>query len=112
MNIKFYIKNYRFILGVLVIFLFVMIFVSKLLRFPQEIGLCYKDLLCESFWLDGVALPLYSSLPYLIISILILVLFSYSFLIIWMKIMIPFSLIALVLVVQTRYLFGGIIFFD
>ncbi len=104
--------KHRIILFAVLILLLVLIPISKWLRFPAEIGFCNNDFLCEEFWLDGIAIPLYNSLIYIISSITLLIFFPFNFLKTWMKIMIPYSIIAFIIVSLTEPLCGGMICFD
>jgi len=73
---------------------------------------CNDSLLCESTLFYGIVLPLYNSLIYLIISIAIMIFFSFHFLKIWMKIIIPYFIVALLLVISTPALCEGMICWD
>jgi hypothetical protein len=77
-----------------------------------SIGLCNGNFSCESILFRGVAWPFINSSSYLIVSTLILAFIPYSFLKIWLKIMIPYFIIALILVIETPALCGGMICFD
>lgn len=80
---------------------------------PRVLGLCVGvDGFCKSEWLDGFWFPVYKSLPYLIASLSLLIFFPYSFLKTWMKIMIPYSIIAFIIISLTAPLCGGMICFD
>ena len=80
--------KHRIILGIIIILLVFLFWSTDL----------FKN---NEFWFDGIAIPLYWSLPYLIGSMIGMILLPYSFLRFWLKIMIPYFLIALVLTINT-----------
>ena len=104
--------KHRIYLVFVVILLVILIPFSKWLRFPAENGLCNNNFLCESYWLDGVALPLSNSLIYLIFSVAILIPFSFSVLKTWLKIMIPYFIVSLYFVAVTPDVCGGMLCWD
>ncbi len=84
-----------------------------ILKDPKVFGICLDEKgFCRADWLDGVWFPLLNALPYLISSLALLIFFPYSFLKIWMKIMIPYSIIAFIIVSLTAPLCGGMVCFD
>ena len=105
-------NKYRIVILSISLAFFVLFLLSKVLRFPENIGLCHNDGLCESFWLDGVAIPLYWSLPYLIISTLLLLFFSKKTFKLWAKIMVPVFIISLIITITTPDICSGMICFD
>lgn len=104
--------RHKIILFLVLLILVTLIPISKWLRFPVEAGLCVNDFMCESFWVRGVSWPLNDSLLYLISSIALLIFFPFSFLKIWMKIMIPYFIIAFITVATTPAVCGGFLCFD
>jgi len=105
-------NKYRIIILSISFVFFILFLLSKVLRFPENIGLCHNNGLCESFWLDGVAIPLFWSLPYLIISTLLLIFFSKNTFKLWVKIMIPAFIIFLIITITTPDICSGMICFD
>lgn len=76
------------------------------------INFCGSDFLCQSFWFRGVILPFNVSLIYLILSIVLIIILPLSFLKTWLKIIIPFSIIGIIITILTPELCGGMICFD
>ncbi len=105
-------NKYRVVILSISIFFFISFLLSKVLRFPENLGLCHGSGLCESFWLDGVSIPLYWSLPYLIISTFLLFFFSKNTFKLWAKIMIPVFIISLIITITTPDICSGMICFD
>jgi hypothetical protein len=105
--------KHRIIIIIAVAILGIIFWKMDMFKDPRVFGVCKEiDDLCESNWFYGVIVPLYKSLPYLISSLALLVFFPYSFLKIWMKIMIPYSIIAFIIVSLTAPLCGGMVCFD
>ncbi|MEI7513024.1 MAG: hypothetical protein WCJ74_00180 [bacterium] len=105
--------KHRIILLVFVVISGLVLWFADFFKDPNVIRVCVGvDDQCVSDWFYGVWLPVYKSLPYLISSIAILIFFPYNFLKIWMKIMIPYFVLALLLVATTSALCGGMICFD
>ncbi len=104
--------KHRIILAVICIILGLLYFYSDFFKNPVNLGMCANGGWCESDWFYGFFLPVYNFLLYIIISFIVLILFSYSYLKLWMKIMIPYFVIALLLVINTKPLCGGMICFN
>lgn len=104
--------RHRIILFLVLVALVILIPISKWLRFPEQIGLCHGDFLCESFWTRGVFWPINESVYFIISSIALLIFFPFAYLKTWMKIMLPYAFIALFLIVMTPALCSGMICFD
>lgn len=84
----------------------------KYLVQPEILGLCINNGLCDSFWSLGVSWPLHESLLYLIASMIPFIFLPFSFLKIWLKIIIPYFIIALFFIISTPEVCSGIICFD
>ncbi len=104
--------KHRIILFIICLILGALLLYSDFFKNPINLGFCGQGGLCESNWFYGVFLPTYNSLIYLIIAISVLIFLPYSFLKTWMKIMIPYFVVALMLVINTDSLCGGMICFD
>ena len=104
--------KYRIILVFTTILLWVIAWYLRSLLQSGSVGVCNGSFSCESILFRGVAWPFVDSSSYLIISTLILAFLPYSFLKTWLKIMIPYFIIALILVIETPILCGGMICFD
>ncbi len=87
-------------------------YVSKLFIAPENLKLCSNDLLCETFWVRGVYWPFHESIYFLIVSMALILVFPFSFLKTWLKIMIPFSVLAFIAIIATPGLCGGMLCFD
>jgi len=104
--------KHRIILILIAVLLGVIaLYFESLLR-SETIGVCQGNTLCESSWFRGVIWPFLDSFWYVIISILFFVLFPFSFLKIWMKIMIPYFVVAFLLVASTPPLCSGFLCWD
>lgn len=104
--------KHKIILFLVLILLLALIPLSKWLRFPAEIGFCNNDFLCEEFWRRGIYWPIHDSLLYIISSLVLLIFFPFHFLKTWMKIAIPYAIVALLIVVATSPLCSAMICFD
>jgi len=104
--------KHRIIVILILVLLILVMFFSTLLKFPEKNGLCQSDFACEEFWVRGVFWPINYSLIYLISSLALLIFFPYPFLKAWLKIMIPYFVIAFIAVITTPALCGGMICFD
>jgi len=104
--------KYRIILIFVILLLGIIFGFLKYLLHPETIGLCQNNGLCNSFWSLGVAWPLHESLLYLIISIIPLIFLPFSFLKIWLKIMVPYFLIVLIFIIRTPDLCSGFLCWD
>ena len=105
-------NRYRLVIISISLLLFLLFFLSKNLRFPEHFILCKNDGLCESFWFYGVWLPFHDSIFNLFVSVFILIFLSLNTLKLWLKIMIPFSLFALYVIITTPDICSGMICFD
>lgn len=106
-------KKYRVFIIIILSFLFILFFLEKKLRFPVENGWCDKgDMPCESFWLDGIAMPIKYSLVYIISGVFLILFTTYSLFKLWLKIIIPFSILALIIIADTPALCVGMVCFD
>ena len=104
--------KHRIIIFLILLSSFFIMFYSKWLKFPEQIGLCLNDFMCEEFWIRGVFWPINESIIYLISSLTILIFFPYTFLKTWLKIMIPYAIVAFIIVSLTAPLCSGMICFD
>ena len=105
-------NKYRMIATLISVILFLLLILSKVLRFPENIGLCNNDGLCESFIFYGLWLPFFNSIFYFFISSFLLIFFPKNTLKLWAKIMIPTFVIFFVITIMTPDLCGGMICFD
>jgi hypothetical protein len=115
MNIKQHLKigmKFRVIMIILSIILGIILAFIHYSETRAILNFCGNDVLCESKWLFGVIKPLYVSLIYIVFSLLSMSFISYSFLKLWLKIMVPYFVIALALVISTPALCGEMICFD
>jgi hypothetical protein len=115
MNIKEQFKvglKSRIAMIILLVVLVVVLILIHYLKTQTILFFCEKNILCESEFFYGVLIPIYYSLFYLILSFLVLIFLPYSFLKLWLKVMIPYSIIALILIIETPALCGEIICFD
>ena len=104
--------KHRIIIFIVLVFLIALIPISKWLGIPEKISWCYSNFICESFWIRGVYWPLKESLIYLISALTVLIFFPISFLRIWLKIMVPYLVVAFLIIITTPELCGGMICFD
>ena len=102
----------KIIFFVLIIIFSILLWFSKYLLSQDAIGICQGGFLCESFWFRGVLWPLHESLLYLIVSMIPFILLPFSFLKIWLKIIIPYFIIAIFFIISTPEVCSGIICFD
>ena len=99
------------LISVVLLLSLIFLFVSKSLN-GDSLWVCQGDFLCQSFWFRGVLWPLHESLLYIIFATTFLVFLPLFFLKIWLKIIVPYFFIALIITISTPELCGGMICFD
>jgi len=105
--------KHRIIVFILVTLLGIIFLSADYFKNPNIFGVCVGiNGFCKSDWLDGVWFPVYKSLIYIISSLTILIFFPFHYLKTWMKIMIPYSVVAFIIVSLTSPLCSGMICFD
>ncbi len=104
--------KHRIIIVIVGLLLFASISILKIIGFPEQVTWCRSSFLCEEFWRRGVFWPISESVYYLILALVLLIPFPYHFLKTWMKIMIPYTIVALIIISLTPPLCGGMICFD
>ncbi len=93
--------KHRIILISLAFLFGVVIYLTVFLKNPGSNGLCINSFSCEDFWNFGVRLPIYYGLQYFVGSLLLISIFSFSYVKIWMKFTIPFLLVGLLVIIST-----------
>ena len=86
-------NEYRLVIVLVFLALFSLFLVSESLKLPANISYCNGNNICEWFSLSGLAELMYNSLPYLLISIFLLVFFSKDIFKFWLKTMLPAFLV-------------------
>ena len=105
-------NKYRIIILSISFVFFILFLLSKALRFPENIGLCHNNGLCESNIFYGIWLPFYNSIFYIFISTFLLIFFSKNTFKLWAKIIIPVFIISLIITITTPDICSGMICFD
>lgn len=102
----------RIILIIVIVILSFLLWLSKYLLSQSTISFCHNDFLCVSLWFRGILWPLHDSFIYLIIAIIPFIFLPFSFLKIWLKIMIPYFVIVLILTIFTPDVCSGFLCWD
>jgi len=105
-------NKYRIVILSISLVLFVLFLLSKVLRFPENIGLCHNGGLCESNIFYGIWLPLHNSILYLLASTFLLLFSPKNTFKLWAKIMIPVFIVSLLIIITTPDICSGMICFD
>ncbi|MEI6480634.1 MAG: hypothetical protein WCO12_03920 [bacterium] len=104
--------RHRIILAVIIFFFGALFYFWNFFKDLTFFGVCSQKGFCESDWLDNVWFPVYNIFPYLIASVSILIFFPFIFFKTWLKIILPYSVISLILISITPGLCGGMVCFD
>ncbi len=101
--------KHRIVIGLAVVIFGIIFWKIDYFKDPEVLGICsgVKGF-CKMDWLEGVWFPILNLLPYLISSLALLIFFPYSFLKTWLKIMVPYFIIAFIVVVASPALCGGV----
>jgi len=105
-------NKHKLIIILISLIFFVLYLLSKVLRFPENIGLCNNNGLCESNFFYGVWLPFYNSVFYIFISSFLLIFFPKKLFKLWTKIMVPVFVFFLLITIMTPDICSGMICFD
>lgn len=102
----------RIILISSILILSLIFVLGNFLKNQYFISFCGEQGLCQSFWFYGIWLPFYNTIFYIIGAIVLFLFLPFSFLKIWLKIIIPYFIIALFFIISTPEVCSGIICFD